>query len=246
MNVPSRNLAKWRKVKSAWTQRHRKNIQPIPPELINKHQGQVAIVLGNGPSLKDYDLTDPFFTENVTFGANAITDLFTPTYYTLTDPHVIDIFPMQILNARTSTFLLGELVWAFWTTWAARKRRLPNSPRYMVRYDRKDRVGAMGKGRIYHGCTVGMVMFNIAFLMGFKYIFVLGIDGYGVRGQKHYYKGEGRKTGNPSNDKFTDDIFRRSLPVFEESDRFVFSLSGRSVHNKVLPVWHEIQNLNSV
>lgn len=201
-------------------------IVPVPPKFKDKYKDQVAIVMGTGPSLKDYDLTDPFFTENITFGGNNIGALFEPTFYCLTDPVAITKYWSNIRRCR-SHFLLGEIALPVFYQKGGANTHVPHD---MIQYDRADKLGKPG-ARIYHGTTIGMVMLHVAWLMGFKYIFLIGIDGYGVPGQKHATGNQ--PVGNVRQDKLVGTMLTLAMSEVERQNRFLFNLSYRSVHNMV-------------
>lgn len=208
---------------------------PIPPELANKHVGEVCIILGTGPSLADYDLTDPFFTKNVTFGSNAIGKVFNPTYYVVTDPHAVRVWNKYIRQsdeAGKSTFLMSSYIW--------KNQAMVKSKKHMIYYRGRDRVGAPGAGRIYNGRTTGIVMIHLAYLMGFKYVFVLGLDGYhcGTR-SSHFY--DDRKEGNGRSDKRSDWVVKTCLALaaarFKACGRGLFNLSSKTLFRDAMPSW---------
>lgn len=213
---------------------------PIPDALRNKHAGQVAIILGTGPSLKDYDLDDPFFTENVTFGSNAIGKVFAPTYYVVTDPRSQEVWARYIRkidNKKTSVFLLSSYVW--------NQYHGLKSPRHLIYYRGRDRIGPPNNQKIYNGRTTGIVMLHIAYMMGFKYIFLLGIDGYHAGpGSSHFY--DDHKEGRGRSDKRSDWVVQTCLvqarkKLFGEG-KFLYNLGGRSKFRTVLPSWWEISD----
>ena len=207
----------------------REGLTPVPLSIRDQFEGQVAIVMGTGPSLDDYDLTDPFFTENITIGGNNIGALFQPTYYCMTDPSACRKYSSSIMRCPGSKFLVGELAAPVWY-------RMPNfrKPFGVLQYDRADRVGKPGT-RIYHGSTIGCVMLHVAWLMGFRYIFLIGLDGYGVKGTKHATGNQ--PVGPVSHDRTVETNLNLAHGEAIRRGRFIFNLSHRSVYTSI-PHYH--------
>lgn len=140
--------------------------------LIDVHRGKTVIVLGCGPSLNDYDLTDPFFRGNITIGSNGIVGTFKPTYYFIGDGVAYSRWGRFMWSGKTVPLIGSSLL-----------RRVPSLqmvPRgVVVDYALKDYVGRPDKnGTIFNGRTSGVIMAYLAYYMGAKNIFMLGIDGY--------------------------------------------------------------------
>ena len=71
----------------------------------NRHKGDTALVIGNGPSLNDVPLE--FLTRYKSFGTNRIylLDGFTPTYYVAVDPVAIEPFIREIRKLESEKFI---------------------------------------------------------------------------------------------------------------------------------------------
>jgi hypothetical protein len=209
---------------------------PIQDELKMKHRGETVIIMGNGPSIKDYDLSDPFFKDNVTIGVNAIGNLFSPTYYLIADTVAWQKFKALVKN---SYLLMGCM-----TPGAEREvqnRRKQGKGASVVYYNNDVSRGCAGSpkiGTIYHGRTGGMVALHTAFQMGFRKYFLLGIDGYGIKGDPHYYKVN--SAGRPSDTKLADDRVRANLelfrPAIEKLGGRIWTLSQDTVFD-CIPFW---------
>lgn len=187
----------------------------IPRELIGRHAGEVVVILGNGPSLNDFDLTDPFFTKNVTIGSNAIGDVFSPSYYVIGDPVAWRKFGKLV--RRPSHLLIGEHA----------RATPPGSS--LFHYSTADRVGPLTKGRLYHGRTSGILMVHIAYQLGFKFFFLLGIDGYSVKGGSHFYTGGARSTSDPD----VSSALEQAYVTLKAEKKFIWNLSRRSVFRNI-------------
>jgi len=218
---------------------NKRSFSAIPEYLKCKHKDEVCIVMGNGSSLLDYDLTDPFFTQNVTIGVNNIGKVFTPTYYVITDAVAAQRYAPSIKkSSKKSLFLVGNHIPK--KTWSSAYK----DTRYKVIYYRlADTVGSPNYEKIYHCGTVGMVALNIAWMMGFKYIFLLGIDGYRVQGPSHF---DGRQVfNNLHHDNKVLKFLRTVMASCERDGRYLFTLSYRSVYREFVPVWWSKEELFS-
>lgn len=155
-----------------------------PPALVDRYVGQAALVLGNGPSINDFDLC-ALAAGKVTIGTNAIGRVFTPDYYVITDPQAWSRWGDVALScqAQGSTLVLSKAVFD--------KVHFPPGREHstiVLDYSHDNIVGEPVKGGpLYHGRTVGVVALNLAYQMGFRRVEMLGIDGYGVQGDKHFH-----------------------------------------------------------
>lgn len=199
------------------------------PTYLNKHAGEVGIVLGNGPSVNDYDLSHPFFTKNITIGSNAIGKIFSPSYYFVGDPGAYEMFGNYVFNGDSVPCIGGHILRDI-------RRVHQVMPYLVVRYKYSDRVGLPSPGIIYHGRTSGIVMLHMAFQLGLKYVFMLGIDGYGVPGESHFYPDS---AGRATSDDIVEIALGYLVKGFMESGRYFYDLSARSVFT-VVPKYHEL------
>lgn len=201
-------------------------MKDVFPALIDRHKNEVCVILGNGPSIADYDLSDPFFTENITIGSNYIGQVFLPTYYLITDAEAYRRWSQLMFNGTSVPVIHKTLL-----------SRASGHKGYTCNYQFWDSVGEPKKGRIVHGRTSGVVMLHLAYSMGFKYFFILGIDGYRCTGRTHFY---GSITRRPS----SDGLVQRCLTLFRNrlvsEGKFIFNLSHRSVHHQI-PKWWDVQ-----
>ena len=130
-------------------------------ELEGKHAGEVGLVIGNGPSLREVPLA--FLKSFPSFGTNKIYLLegFTPTYYCAVNPLVIDQSVKQIesMNSRAKFIRSGKAI----------KGALALGPD----------VGGFSKNparSIGEGFTVTYVCLQLAYFMGFQTVLLVGVD----------------------------------------------------------------------
>jgi hypothetical protein len=157
-------------------ERHRAALLPLK----EKHKGQRAFLIGNGPSLTVSDL-DLLKNEN-TFGANKIYLAFEetnwrPTYYISMDKMVIKNNWQKIQNLDIVRFLPSSLSHFF-----SMPEKSPGV--FWFPYIEPFREGQKIKRNfssdfskvVYDGHTVIYLMMQLAFFMGIKQIYLLGVD----------------------------------------------------------------------
>lgn len=134
---------------------------PSWQQLYNRHFGEVGLVIGNGPSLKDVPLE--FLQKYPSFGSNRIylRKGFTPTYYVCVNPLVLDQFAEDIEKLECLKFL-GE------HAHTGNHITLHSAPTPMFSY--------APRSWIYEGHTVTFVSLQLAFYMGFQVVLLVGVD----------------------------------------------------------------------
>ncbi len=197
----------------------RKKIEFVTPPSFQAHVGEVCVILGAGPSLNDYDLSDPFFTENVTIASNAVATIFRPTYYVLTDPDAVKRYGeyAAVRQEQGTRYLQGCHI--------RDKNLKPDSVLY---YDLGDAIGPPTLRRLYHGRTTGCLMTHLAYNMGFTHVFLLGVDGYSkLTGQKRF--SQSTAPVYPSSDKTVANHLKLAVWRFRDEGKYLLSLSSRSI-----------------
>jgi len=137
-----------------------------------KHRGQRCFIMGNGPSLKNMDLR-PLQNE-VTFGLNRIYLLFDklpfiPTYYVCVNELVLEQFAFEIKRLLIPKFL----------NWNRRAHFDSNdtSGNYLrLSLSIHDRFNQNIAQPFYSGGTVTYIAIQLAFIMGFSEVILLGVD----------------------------------------------------------------------
>ena len=118
----------------------------------NKHQGERCYILGNGPSLRDVDLTA---LKGVTFGTNRIyLSGFTPAYYVCVNPLVLEQFGQEIDKLDCEKFIAGE----------------------NIRTENWEPGFYSPEECMWEGYTVTYVALQLAYYMGFTDVILLGLD----------------------------------------------------------------------
>lgn len=144
------------------------------------HSGKRCFIIGNGPSLKNTDLT--LLKDEITFGMNRIYLLFpelgfTTTYYLSVNDLVIQQCATEILDLPMPKFI----------SWRARgylrealRERASSSQEPSVIFLHTTYTGPKfaldARGRIWEGATVTYVALQLAYHMGFGQVILIGVD----------------------------------------------------------------------
>ncbi len=207
---------------SAIAHRQRKEYSDIIAELKplrNKHSGQSCFVIGTGPSLKVEDLEIISRNGIVTFAPNRIYEIcekydWHPTYYICQDHNIIRTFKDRIAGIKANlSFLPVEYRDIF----------KESHYRFFVLHEREFYPGSAcfskdASREIAQGYTVTYAAIQFAAYMGFKNIYLLGID--------HNYQLTRDAKGHPVRSSakadnytagMTDYVNNQNLPRIEES-----------------------------
>jgi radical SAM protein with 4Fe4S-binding SPASM domain len=210
--------------------------------LRNRHRGQRAFILGNGPSLTRCDLS--LLKDEVTFGVNSIFYLFPqldwrPTYYVVEDKLVAEDRAEEIkrLSGMTKVFgtelkyCLGECRDAIWANVIYDYRRYPGFPHFSCDASRC----------LWVGGTVSYLCMQLAYHMGFGEVYLIGFDhNYEIPADAAV---EGTVITSASNDPnhFHPDYFGKGYrwhdPMLERMERgyaaarHAFESDGRKICN---------------
>lgn len=136
----------------------------------NKHKGQTGFLIANGPSLNKIDLD--LLKKYPTIGMNRIyLKNFSPTYYVVEDHLLAED------NAREISTLEGSVMF------------IPKDLKYCVnnnnniiyinfvrRYRSAPKFSEDFAKKCYWGCTVTFLGLQLAFFLGFKKLYIVGLD----------------------------------------------------------------------
>ncbi len=138
------------------------------------HKGKRAFIIGNGPSLKQTDLTK--LKNEFTFGMNRFYVFFpelgfTTTYFCSINDLVIEQFADDILTLPMPKFLA-------WRSHRHFSPQLPVSqiPTFVYTTYTGPRMADDVTGRVWEGATVTNFALQIAFHMGFEKVILIGVD----------------------------------------------------------------------
>lgn len=136
----------------------------------NKHLGERCFIIANGPSLNNLDLS--FLKDEITFGMNRLYLIFdkigfVPTYYSIINELVIEQFADDIASLPTNIFV----------NWSQRHLFSQDNIHYLRPYLKiNDEFSFDITKGVYSGGTVTYATLQLAYFMGFKEVFLIGLD----------------------------------------------------------------------
>ena len=140
-------------------------------QLENIHANQRCFIIGNGPSLRQTDLSR--LRNMYTFGLNRIYLLFpelgfSTSFLVAVNDLVIEQCASEIQNLSLPKFL----------TWRARRwfRTDPNITYLDTDFTGEESFSLNSTGRIFEGFTVTNVALQLAYYMGFSEVILVGVD----------------------------------------------------------------------
>ena len=143
-------------------------------ELKNIHRGKRAFIIGNGPSLKQTDLSK--LKDEITFGMNrvylAFPDWgFTTTYLCVTNDLVVEQFVDDITALTIPRFIA-------WRSHRHFSPQLPlqQLPTFIYTSYTGPRFTGDVRRRVWEGATVTNLALQIAFHMGIQQAILIGVD----------------------------------------------------------------------
>ncbi len=137
----------------------------------NKHRGERCVIIGNGPSLKEMDLSA--LKNEITFGLNRIylgfdQWKFRPTYYVSVNSLVLEQHAGEILQEIKAPKFISQHGRPYFP---ANREDIIFLESQETPYFTKD----PGKG-IWEGYTVTFVAMQLAYYMGFDEVILIGVD----------------------------------------------------------------------
>ena len=148
--------------------------------LKNVHKGKRCFIIGNGPSLKQTDLTR--LKGEFTFGMNrfylAFPELGFPTsFYVSVNDLVIEQCIEDIYNIPSPKFLSWRSRKALQTIYPS-KKALPTDPPLVFLHTTYTgpKFAPDARARLWEGATVTYVALQLAFHMGFQQVILIGVD----------------------------------------------------------------------
>jgi hypothetical protein len=146
----------------------------------DRHRGQRCFIIGNGPSLKQTDLS--LLQDEYTFGLNRIYLLFdemgfSTKYYISINRLVLEQFAGEIA---------AQVPCPRFTSWEHRDivRTLPDM-HFVYRHNAASFSRDVTRG-VWGGTTVTYVAMQLAFYMGFQKVILIGVDhSFATKGKAH-------------------------------------------------------------
>ena len=163
-------------------------------EVKDIHKGKRAFIIGNGPSLKQTDLSK--LKDEITFGMNRIYLAFpewgfTTTYLCVTNDLVVEQFVDDITALPIPKFIAWRSHRHFLPKFSNSPRKassLESLPTFVYTTYTGPRFTGDVRGRVWEGATVTNLALQLAFHMGIEKAILIGVD--------HNFadKGEANKT----------------------------------------------------
>jgi hypothetical protein len=140
-------------------------------QLENIHAGQRCFVIGNGPSLRQTDMSR--LKGEVTFGLNRIYLLFPELGFSTSYLVLVNDLVIQQCAAEIAALALPRFI-----TWRARSwfRPDPNLTYLDTDFTGEEGFCSTLTGRVFEGFTVTNVALQLAYYMGFSEVILIGVD----------------------------------------------------------------------
>ena len=170
------------------------DVQLVRPPYVDRHKGKDFLVLGSGPSLKEYqEQVQEFIDQHqpIVMGCNFLNGMFIPDYHGFVNRQMFSSYAETIHS--DSKILLS-----------------PYFPDHMIKKKIKKGYEIIPFTNIYpsekgsvciqdgiilaQGATVGTILTSTAIVMGAQNIFVAGVDGYLKNKETHFYQESFDKT----------------------------------------------------
>jgi hypothetical protein len=137
----------------------------------NSHRGERCFILGNGPSLKETDLS--LLRGEITFGLNRIYLLFDALGFTTTYLVVINTLVIEQFANEIQPLMLPKFV-----SWRGRHWISDSQDTFFLDtdYTPPPAFSEDVTGRVFEGATVTYVAMQLAFYMGFEEVILVGVD----------------------------------------------------------------------
>lgn len=212
-----------------WRKETRRNIR----KFYNKHRGERCFIMGNGPSLKNTDLS--FLKNEVTFGMNRIYLAFEEigfptTYYVSVNDLVIEQCAQDILSLKMPRFV----------SWRGGKQWLrPDDDLYFLYSTYSGPKFAQDiRNRLWESATVTYVSLQLAFYMGFNEVNLIGVDhSFATKGKPNTTIVSEGDDPNHFDPRYFGKGFRWQLPDLDTSEigyemaKAAFESDGRKVYD---------------
>jgi hypothetical protein len=203
-------------------------------ELHGKYAGQRAFIIGNGPSLRDTDLSR--LRQDFTFGLNRIYLTFASLGFPTSCLVSVNDLVVQQCSGEMQALSIPRFF--SWHSHRFLPLSIPraNLPTFLYTTYESPRFSSDVRGRVWEGATVTYVALQLAYHMGFSRVILIGVD------HDFASKGEANKTvvsqgddRNHFSPKYFGRGFRWQLPDLETSAmayamaREAYERAGREV-----------------
>lgn len=185
------------------------------------HKGKRAFIIGNGPSLKNTDMSR--LKGEITFGMNRIYLMFPELGFRTTYLSVVNDLVIEQTAADLAALDMPKFL-----TWRSRRFFSPdqfagdqdiNLPTFLYSTYDSPRFSPDVRGRIWEGATVTYVTMQLAFHMGINEIYLIGVDhNYDTKGKPNTTITSDGDDPNHFHAGYFGKGFRWQLPDLETSE----------------------------
>jgi hypothetical protein len=205
--------------------------------LKDKHKGQRAFIIGNGPSLKQTDLTK--LKNEFTFGMNRIYLMFPELGFTTSYLCVVnDLVVEQTASDLAALEIPKFIAWRSRRHFSNLQSPISNSqlPTFLYTTYTGPRFSRDVRGRVWESATVTNVALQLAFHMGFEQVILIGVDhNYTAAGKPNTTVTSQGDDPNHFSPAYFGKGFRWQLPDLDTSEigyrfaRQAYESAGREV-----------------
>lgn len=202
------------------------------------HKGKRAFIIGNGPSLKQTDLSR--LRHEFTFGLNRIYLMFAELGFSTSFLVSINDLVIEQCAAEMAALDLPKfLAWRSRRHFAASQfqgANLARLPTFLYTSYTSPRFSSDVRGRVWEGATVTNVALQLAFHMGFSQVILIGVDhSFATQGKPNTTVVSEGDDPNHFSPGYFGKGFRWQLPDLETSEigyrmaRQAYEQAGREV-----------------
>ena len=203
--------------------------------LKDAHTGQRAFIIGNGPSLKNTDLSK--LRDEFTFGMNRIYLMFPELGFTTTYLCVVNNLVIEQTASDLAALDLPKfLAWRSHRHFAQLPLTNHHLPTFLYTSYTTPKFSKDVRGRVWEGATVTNVTLQLAFHMGFQQVILIGVDhNYTAAGKPNTTVTSQGDDPNHFSPVYFGKGFRWQLPDLETSEmgyhmaRQAYEAAGREV-----------------
>lgn len=198
--------------------------------LKNRYRGERCVIIGNGPSLKDMNLSP--LRDEYTFGLNRIYLLFerlgfSTTFFVSVNRYVLEQCADEIRVVPGMKFI----------SWSARAWIPPDDDVVYLRSTLGPRFCTEPPSQgVWEGATVTYVAMQLAYYLGFEQVILIGVDhSFTSKGPAHQLVTSTGDDPNHFDPSYFGEGFRWQLPDLAQSEvayrlaRSQFQLAGREI-----------------
>ena len=197
--------------------------------LKDTHRGERCFIIGNGPSLRSMDLSP--LRDEFTFGLNRIYLMFEKLGFSTDclvciNRYVIEQSGREILAQPGMKFM----------SWASRGFLPSSADVTLIRPIARPLFSTDPAQGVWVGATVTYVAMQLAYLMGFERVYLIGVDhSFETKGEPHKLVQSERDDPNHFDPAYFGKGYRWQLPDLETSEiayrmaRHAFEAEGRQI-----------------